>query len=305
MKIRTILTATLLITSLVTASGCDSALIHDESKGEMNTAQMALTHSQGSATDEAGLITDRPDSNSIVAPTHLIESPVYYPNRESVSCLSDGQHDSTDTNLYTRPSDCCRVHFGWKYDACLADTRLTANDLPSTYDVADQHVDNGGLIRDEEALSVHVPSTIHVPEEADDTTKGTSDVAGMDTIDVDESDEDVEFYLPSTVQIDHVADEDDTEDEELDEEVSIYGDSANCPEGWTYQEIDCSYVTARNGLAHRCNQLLVPSTTSLCGEHDRDGVVCLVPDHDTSSTFGMGDGPGMAQQRCVNVDEAF
>jgi len=299
MKLRNTISATLLITSLVLTSGCDSALIHEDGADQLGTAQKALTHETASVSNPVDLATSLRDTATITDSASTITGPVFYPNRDLAACLADGNQSSSERDLYEMPADCCRNHFGWKYDACLADTRLAAQEVAETNDSNRDPVRTAIIIHDEENVVAEVPTTINIPTDLNETGEetGTND---------EDTDEQVEFDLPTTVNFDNVSDDEDMEEDELDEEeVSIYGDSETCPEGWEYQEVDCTYLPAHHGLAAYCNQQLVPSTTDLCGDQDRDSVVCLVPDHHTTSTFGMGDGAGMAQQRCVNVEEAF
>ena len=295
MKLRNIISATLLITSLVATSGCDSALTHEEGAEDMGTAQKALTHETRQCVSASTAVSDAWCESVGCSETSIASGDCMYLGEggDATVCTSSLECD-------TRREDATDAHRGETYAAARTGTSsasqgpvttwnpVSDSDEKTSYDFTGDDVDNTVRHNDDLVETEESSST----DELDSTL-----------LEVDEDAGDVE--VPNSLVFEETSTEDELDEEELEEEVSIYGDSATCPEGWEYQEIDCTYLPADHGLAAHCDHQLLPSTTELCGDQDRDSLVCLVPDHDTTSTFGMGDGAGMAQQRCVNIEEAF
>jgi hypothetical protein len=347
MKLRNLLTATLLITSLVAAPGCDSALTPGDNMAPLGTAQKALTHEVRECVSNAPHISDSWCQAVACAETYVtsgycryldetdddgtcppapecatdslaedttgngcadaclpvetasvpdVEEPTavpadthpqpFYPNWTVGNCVDDGEEPAWENNLYDVATDCCRTHFNWKYDACIADARRAGanNDAPQELAETD-----GGS-----------EPVIDADEDALDATTDSDDA-----LESDGQEGEVELTAGSDNTVNVELDETDSVEEEgmeEDETVDVRGDSSTCPEGWDYDEIDCSYTPWQHSQAWFCSQKFAPNTTDACGEQEDGTEFCLVPDAETGSSFGMGEGVAGSQKRCVNPD---
>ena len=193
--------------------------------------------------------------DEIVAPAADAGQP-FYPNWTVGTCTNDGKAPSWERKLYDDPVNCCRKHFGWKYEACLVET--------------------GAQMSEEAPVAEELEEEVAEAEEAE-VVEDIEDEVAEDM--EDEPAEDMEEEVAEDVEEEIAEDiEDEVAEDIMDDEAEANVPAGECPEGWSRHTKDCSNLPWENSVRWHCTQVLPPSTTQACSAPDADLTeeTCLV-----------------------------